>query len=841
MSNIYDETSRIQQLRELMVLDSAPEPVYDSIVKLASQVCGTPIALVSLVDTERQWFKANVGLPGVNETPRDVAFCAHAIADDDLFEVPDATLDARFRSNPLVTGQPDIRFYAGAPLVLPDGARVGTLCVIDRQARQLDAAQRDLLRALARIATEALLARRDLIARAAAVRSEFEQALADSEKRYRAMVEGQAELVSLSQPDGTLVFVNAAYARQFGHTPQQMVGRSLFDFIEARDRAVVAAQIAEVMANGQAQSNENRMLAPDGSEHWVAWTNGVQRGGKEEMLLYSVGRDVTERRQAELALRASQAALARTGRIAGVGGWQLDLLTSQLQWSEQTRLIHEVGSEFQPTLDNALDFYAPQARAQVQALVREAMDNGTPWDQEFPLVTARGRHIWVRAQGEIEFDGDTPVRLAGAFQDISERRQLLQDLADKERFVRQVTDGLPLRIAYLDPEMRFRFVNEAHCARFGRPREEILGRTVSELTGRADDPMVLARVQAALSGTAQHFEYDETGDDGVRRFESELIPDVADDARVRGFFSTGIDITVRQQARAQRARQEATLRSVIEAMPTGVAVLGRDALYRFVNKAYERWIGLPRDQIIGRKVVDVIGPSDFVSVRPWMARAFAGESVQFERSDESRNRASHVAVSFIPLWLDDGSVDGIVGVLQDISHHKLEEVRLMQLAQRDALTGLLNRAGFEEHMAKAVESGDRGTLALLYIDLDHFKPVNDAYGHPVGDQVLQMFAQRISALVRPTDAVARMGGDEFAVMLSGVPASINAQVVADKVIAAAQAPFSVDGHTLRIGASVGVAYGVPSESGWADLVSRADTMLYEAKNAGRGRQAGATD
>jgi GAF domain-containing protein len=134
-----DESQRVAQLRELLVLDSAPEPVFDSIVKLASEVCGVPIALVSLVDTERQWFKASVGLPGVNETPRDVAFCAHAIQDDALFEVPDAKNDARFSANPLVTGNPDIRFYAGAPLVLDGGARVGTLCVIDRQARQLDA------------------------------------------------------------------------------------------------------------------------------------------------------------------------------------------------------------------------------------------------------------------------------------------------------------------------------------------------------------------------------------------------------------------------------------------------------------------------------------------------------------------------------------------------------------------------------------------------------------------------------------------------------------------------------------------------------------------------------
>ena len=180
-----DEAARLAHLRELVILDSPPEPVFDSIARLAAEVCGVPIALISLVDAERQWFKANVGLPGVNETPRDVAFCAHAVTSSALFQVPDAARDARFADNPLVTGAPHIRFYAGAPLVLPGGACVGTLCVIDREARQLDAGQAALLRSLADIAARALLMRRDLIHKSLAARTAYEEALSRSERRYQ--------------------------------------------------------------------------------------------------------------------------------------------------------------------------------------------------------------------------------------------------------------------------------------------------------------------------------------------------------------------------------------------------------------------------------------------------------------------------------------------------------------------------------------------------------------------------------------------------------------------------------------------------------------------------------
>ena len=154
------ELARLAALQALDVLDSGPEEEFDALIKVASLVCGVPISLISLVDTERQWFKANLGLPGVSETPRDIAFCAHAILDDDLFEVPDATRDVRFADNPLVTDAPDIRFYAGAPIVLGDGSRIGTLCVIDRQPRQLTATQREIVSNLAMAAAHALEGRR---------------------------------------------------------------------------------------------------------------------------------------------------------------------------------------------------------------------------------------------------------------------------------------------------------------------------------------------------------------------------------------------------------------------------------------------------------------------------------------------------------------------------------------------------------------------------------------------------------------------------------------------------------------------------------------------------------
>jgi GAF domain-containing protein len=152
----HDEIWRLAALWDLNVLDSAPNPALDAIVKAASLVCGAPVGLISLVDEDRQWFKAKTGLEGVSETPRNMAFCAHTILSNEILQVEDTMLDPRFADNPLVVGAPFIRSYAGAPLVLQDGSKIGTLCAIDQQPKKLDARQMEILTELACAAARAL-------------------------------------------------------------------------------------------------------------------------------------------------------------------------------------------------------------------------------------------------------------------------------------------------------------------------------------------------------------------------------------------------------------------------------------------------------------------------------------------------------------------------------------------------------------------------------------------------------------------------------------------------------------------------------------------------------------
>lgn len=181
-----DEQARLAALRRYRILDTEPERAFDDLTMLASHICGTPMALITLIDEDRQWFKSEVGI-GVRETERSVAFCTHAIQHPGIMEVPDAREDPRFRDNPLVTGAPHIRFYAGAPLVTPDGHALGTLCVVDTEPRRLTPEQNRMLDALRRQAQAQLDLRLNLIELEAALaerdRAEAEQAALIGELR----------------------------------------------------------------------------------------------------------------------------------------------------------------------------------------------------------------------------------------------------------------------------------------------------------------------------------------------------------------------------------------------------------------------------------------------------------------------------------------------------------------------------------------------------------------------------------------------------------------------------------------------------------------------------------
>ena len=282
------------------------------------------------------------------------------------------------------------------------------------------------------------------------------------------------------------------------------------------------------------------------------------------------------------------------------------------------------------------------------------------------------------------------------------------------------------------------------------------------------------------------------------------------------------------------AASEKRLEAIANHVPDLVAFVDADERFVFVNQAYARHFGLPADQITGLTLRELWGTPEYVANKPYLEQACAGTSVTYSR-ENAEGQAWEM--TFQPAWNDaNDAVAGLHMFARDITGERQKLRSLEAQTVSDHLTGLLNRKGFDRRLQETMARADAGSYrtALLLVDLDDFKAVNDTYGHPIGDQLLIAFAERLRACVRAGDAVARIGGDEFAIVLDNVTTPNTVERIAHTVVHAAMRPFDIDGHRLVSTASVGSAMHRPGQgTSVSELFMRADMALYDAKRHGK--------
>jgi PAS domain S-box-containing protein len=293
-----NESARLAALQRYAILDTFPEQEFDDLSRLAAMICGTPIALVSLVDSHRQWFKSRIGIEET-ETSRDVAFCAHAILQPDVMVVRDALEDERFRENPLVTENPNVRFYAGAPLISQEGYALGTLCVIDRVPRELTPEQKDALKALSRLVVTQMELRRSVSDLSRAIR---ERRMTEEELDQLFTV--SLDMLCIAGFDGYFKRINPAWEKLLGIPIEELLSKPFNEFVHPDDRDRTTAEAERLDEGEQVISFENRYRCGDGSYRWLLWNATPSVDNK---LIFAVARDVTQRKEAERRLSTGYA------------------------------------------------------------------------------------------------------------------------------------------------------------------------------------------------------------------------------------------------------------------------------------------------------------------------------------------------------------------------------------------------------------------------------------------------------------------------------------------------------------------------------------------------------
>lgn len=290
-----------------------------------------------------------------------------------------------------------------------------------------------------------------------------------------------------------------------------------------------------------------------------------------------------------------------------------------------------------------------------------------------------------------------------------------------------------------------------------------------------------------------------------------------------------------QEANLELNASETRMRAIADNVPAFIAQLDGDQNYRFANAFMAKRYARSPESINGMSLRELRGSAIAEEMQPYIQKVMKGEQIRFEVSEEIDGRTFHYQSSYVPDLDINGNVQGFYLLGFDISDLKKAEAKLAEMARSDSLTGVANRRHFDEqlHGALARSRRDGRAAALLCLDIDHFKSINDSHGHPVGDAVIIAFCRRLQACIREVDLLARLGGDEFAILIENA-APGSAETIAEKILAAMHQPITVDGHDLQVGTSIGVAYSRPGITD-ADFFKLADQALYEAKKAGRNR------
>lgn len=605
------EAERLKALDELQIVGSERLPEFDAVVDAIAAIFGCPIALVSLVGEDDQWFKARCGLD-VDGTARDVSFCQHAILSDELFVVPDALEDQRFRDNPLVTGAPHIRFYAGYPLSIDGKNRLGTLCVIDREPRHPSAQQLDQLRRLGKVVEGLISAHR--------LRHEKEAALSEASREHeRAILESDLleEVTAVSGVGGwelclrSNILTWTEKTKEIHEVPADFTPTVDFalSFYPPDSRAKVSSAVQDAIENGVSWDVEVPFVTAKGRDIWVRAVGRPILEDGEITRLVGAFQDITARKESEQTVLYSEAlkratlqtlsegvvVVGRSGRIQTINAAGANLLGFEV---EQIK-----GARFQ---DLGLDFIGEDNQhLEPEALVRTVLDTMTKVDAMVVHVKRRNEPagIWLSINVS-SIDDANEFGLDGAVLSLT-------DITEKKRqgdTLKAVFDNFPGGMVHFDETMRLANYNDAFQNAFKLPGDFLAQRPHLKETmmyaarqeHQEDDnheEIVEGRFNPFMSGKPEQIER-VTADGTVLDVRSMPLPN-------GGIVFSLMDISERKQRELIIRQAEAVQRTTLDAVSEGILLLSHDGTIETANPMAERLLGYQGRRLVGLQIEEL--------------------------------------------------------------------------------------------------------------------------------------------------------------------------------------------------------------------------------------------
>jgi diguanylate cyclase (GGDEF)-like protein/PAS domain S-box-containing protein len=685
--------------------------------------------------------------------------------------------------------------------------------------------------------------------RAALAQLRQAQELEASEQRFLEVFENASIGMMIASLDGRLLRVNAMMCRMTGYSAEELMERGFAGITHPDDLEETVRQRDAVAAGLQVGTYEKRYLRKDGSELWVAVNPSLVHDMQGQPLyLFGAIRDVTERRRAEEAHRRSEERFELAMRGAHHGVWDWNLEDGHAYYSSGWKAMLGYGEdELEGRIETYEELLHPDDIPPLRDAVQRIRDGkARSLELDCRMRHKHGAYVHIQSQGfPVYGPGGRLQRLVGTHVNISERKAIelaLRERVTLQQYIGRVAGTLPGALFAFrrldDGSYRMPYVSPPFEALFGVTAEQVahdMAPVFARVLPEDLQALIGSIEQACRDGTPWHHEVRIHGHDAeVIWLEGRSLPAPDPDGGLtwHGFLH---DVTERK-AQEVKLRQAAT---VFTGTHEGVVITDPEGQILAVNPAFCEITGYPEPELIGQNMrLLKSGRQD---------AAFYGKVWEAIRSKgfwqgEMWNRRKNGEI--FPEWqtisaVHDaaGKLVNYVGSFSDISRIKQSEAQLEHLAHHDALTGLPNRlvlrSKLDEALVRCRRSGQPG--ALLMMDLDRFKNVNDSLGHAAGDELLTFAAQRLRAALREADLLVRQGGDEFVVLLEGLAQAEDAARVARSLIACVSQPFLLSGgHQAYVGLSIGISLFPADGDSAGDVIKHADSALYEAKAAGRG-------
>jgi diguanylate cyclase (GGDEF)-like protein/PAS domain S-box-containing protein len=668
----------------------------------------------------------------------------------------------------------------------------------------------------------------------------MEEELRESERRYRAILETMEEGYYEIDLAGNFTFFNEAECRIHGCSHDEMIGLNNQQYSSPETAKRIYKIFNKVYRTGiPAKIVDYEVTRKNGSVAMIETSVSLLRNAAGGPIgFYGISRDRTEQKKAEEILRQSEEKYRTILETMEDAYYEADLAGNLTFFNDSMCRIHGYPRDELMGMNNR-EYMDKETAKRVYKIFNTVFRTGKGAKiHDWQIIRKDGFKRDVEASVSLMRDiGGNPQGFRGVIRDVTERKQAEEALRQSEEKYRTILENIENGYYEVDLAGNLIFFNDSLCKIFGYPRDELMGMNNREYMSpeTAKRTYQLFNEVYKKGEPTKIFDWEFIKIDGST-LNVEISISLMRDSKGEPVGFRGIlrDVTERKQAEEALRESVEKYRSLVEFTEDSVYLVNRRKEYLFANETYLTRLGFPRDHVIGRPYDDFHAREDGEAFSEHIEKVLkTGRFVQYEHRSQTDGR--YFLRTLSPVKEPDGSIETVTVIAKDITGRKQAEEELQYIATHDALTGVPNRALFNDRLTLALTQADRNKkkLAVMLLDLDYFKDVNDTLGHSMGDQLLRVVGNRLTELLRKGDTVARVGGDEFLLLLAEIARIKDANIIARKILDAFRKPFVLDDHEIMITTSIGVSIYPDDGADANTLTKHADVAMYRAKDKGR--------